>query len=114
MFAAHWCQSEVYNGGLRQFFDNSTGVLAPEAVTGFRAVGMPKTAALLERAMLFFGSSYPRERADRERALAATENDDEELPNPFETMDVELFTLLDTEADGWEKAARRYAAANAG
>jgi hypothetical protein len=30
MFAAHFCQSEVCNGGFHQFFWNSTGVLAPE------------------------------------------------------------------------------------
>jgi hypothetical protein len=29
LFAAHWTQSEVMNGGLGQFFNNSTGVLAP-------------------------------------------------------------------------------------
>src|SRR5687767_13179443 len=27
LFAAHWCQSEVRNGGFHQFFGNSTGVL---------------------------------------------------------------------------------------
>ena len=35
VLAAHWCQSEVCNGGFLQFFHNSTGVLCPEAVTGF-------------------------------------------------------------------------------
>ena len=34
LFAAHWCMSEVYNGGFHQFFHNSTGVLAPEAAAG--------------------------------------------------------------------------------
>ena len=32
LFAAHWCQSEICNGGFHQFFGNSTGVLAPEAM----------------------------------------------------------------------------------
>jgi hypothetical protein len=30
LLSAHWCQSEVCNGGLHQFFFNPTGVLAPE------------------------------------------------------------------------------------
>ncbi|WP_369973953.1 DUF4375 domain-containing protein [Polaromonas sp. SP1] len=30
LFAVHWCQSEICNGGFMQFFANSTGVLAPE------------------------------------------------------------------------------------
>lgn len=36
LFAAHWCQSEIDNGGLYQFFCNSTGVLALEAAEAFR------------------------------------------------------------------------------
>jgi hypothetical protein len=39
LFAAHFCQSEVCNGGFNQFFSNSTGVLAPEAIEGFKAIG---------------------------------------------------------------------------
>jgi hypothetical protein len=34
LYAVHFCQSEVCNGGFGQFFFNSTGVLAPEAVRG--------------------------------------------------------------------------------
>jgi len=36
LLAAHRCQSEVRNGGFHQFFSNSTGVLAPEALAAFR------------------------------------------------------------------------------
>lgn len=39
LYAAHWCQSEVRNGGFHQFFSNTTGLLAPEALEGFRAIG---------------------------------------------------------------------------
>src|SRR5215468_5622343 len=45
IFAAHFCQSEICNGGFRQFFWNSTGVLAPEAVVGFRDIGQAQVAA---------------------------------------------------------------------
>lgn len=68
LFAAHWTQSEVLNGGFGQYFSNSTGVLAPEAVWAFRVLGMPRTAAAVEQAMAFFGSPYPRERGPREDA----------------------------------------------
>lgn len=47
MFAAHFCQSEICNGGLGQFFGNSTGGLAPEAVEGFREIGQAQVAALI-------------------------------------------------------------------
>lgn len=56
LYAAHFCQSEVCNGGFKQFFFNPTGVLAPEAVLGFRAIGQEKVAELVENAMLPFAS----------------------------------------------------------
>lgn len=71
LFAAHWCQSEINNGGFGQFFSNSTGVLAPEGVQAFRALGMPQTADLIEKAMAAFGAHYPRDRSEREDALDA-------------------------------------------
>ena len=62
VLSTHWAQSEIGNGGLRQFFWNSTGVLAPEAVQGFRALGMVRIASVIEEAMMFFESPYPRDR----------------------------------------------------
>src|ERR1700722_15197167 len=58
LYAAHWCQSEVCNGGLHQFFSNTTGLLAPEALEGFRAIGLTDCAEILAEAMKFFGSPY--------------------------------------------------------
>lgn len=69
LFATHWTQSEIMNGGLGQFFSNSTGVLAPETVEGFKKLGMPKCASILSEAMKFFGENYPRERAIRNSVL---------------------------------------------
>lgn len=40
LYCGHWCQSEVTNGGLYQFFSNTTGLLAPEALFGFREIGL--------------------------------------------------------------------------
>jgi hypothetical protein len=59
LFAAHWCQSEVQNGGLHQFFHNSTGVLAPEAAAAFDALEMPKTADVVRSAISWFGLEFP-------------------------------------------------------
>jgi hypothetical protein len=39
LYTTAFCQVEVCNGGLHQFFGNSTGILAPEAVEGFVAIG---------------------------------------------------------------------------
>src|ERR1700679_2026989 len=51
LYAAHFCQSEVCNGGFTQFFWNGTGVLAPEAVEGFVAIGQVNVADVVKGAM---------------------------------------------------------------
>jgi hypothetical protein len=61
LYAAHFCQSEVHNGGFLQFFWNDTGVLAPEAVEGYSVIGMPTLASLLREAASVLGTQYPRE-----------------------------------------------------
>ena len=99
LFASHWCQSEVRNGGFFQFFENSTGMLAPEAVAGFRAIGLEPCAALLEEAMRYFGSPYPREREDRNAKLQ-----DEDA---FTKLDDQFFDAIAN--DGYDKAADDFA-----
>jgi hypothetical protein len=109
LFAAHWCQSEVRNGGLHQFFTNSTGVLAPEAIVAYEALGMPKVAAVLRAAVAWFGPIYPRERDAREALLDTYENENPEQWNPFERLDDQFFELIDEENGGFRKAADGYA-----
>ena len=65
LFAAHWSQSEIVNGGLTQFFHNSTGVLAPEAVQAFIAIGMPEASRQIEIGMELLGLPFVRDRAVR-------------------------------------------------
>jgi uncharacterized protein DUF4375 len=48
MYATHMCLAEVHNGGLLQFFWKSTGIVAPETIQGFVAMGMPKLASLVK------------------------------------------------------------------
>lgn len=103
LFAANFCLSEVQNGGFEQFFDNSTGVLAPEAVEGFAAVGLPETGKVVQEAMALIGSPYIRDRKRRQAAL-------EMLPEGcFAAMDERFYSLLDSEAGGFQAAADAYA-----
>ena len=74
LFAAYWCQAEVLNGGLLQFYANSTGVLAPEAAAAFDDLGLPNLAGLLRESSAWFGDSYPRNRDVREAMLEALVN----------------------------------------
>jgi hypothetical protein len=109
LFAAHWCQSEVRNGGLHQFFSNSTGVLAPEALEGFRAIGLRKWASILKEAMRFFGTLYPRDRVERLERLPTGAEDKREEWDPFCHLDEQFYEWLHAEDDRWERLADAYA-----
>lgn len=115
LLAVHWCASEVCNGGFHQFFFNSTGVLAPEAATGFRAIGMPRTADVVVAAMESFGAPYPRDREERQDALTALAaldpetSSDTDWDNPFTDLDSRFYDLLGCENGGMEKVAEGYA-----
>jgi hypothetical protein len=110
LFAAHWCQSEVCNGGFHQFFTNSTGVLAPEALAGFKAIGVIEWASLLEEAMRFFGEPYPREREVREERLSKVSGKEREHWDPFFALDDRFYEWKHAEDD--ERAADAYARSN--
>ncbi len=84
VYAAHFCLSEVHNGGFLQFFKNSTGVLAPEALEGFRLIGMPELASVMKTAMDVLGPEYPRDREARWGAiLTASPLSTEEIEGIF-------------------------------
>lgn len=57
-------EAEVNNGGFNQYFFNTEGILANEALAGFKLLGATKHAMLLEKAM----SIYPKEKAQLDQA----------------------------------------------
>jgi hypothetical protein len=89
LLAVWWCDSEVCNGGFHQFFFNSTGVLAPEALEGFRATGLSEFADFVEAAMGKFEEPYPRDRKTRHAALRAIQLPGEKRKewDPFYDLD---------------------------
>lgn len=107
LLAAHWCQSEVCNGGLDQFFSNSTGVLAPEALEAYRAMGLGEWADILAEAMRFFGEPYPRECQLREVKLSV--GDRSVRRSRFEALNQRFYDWVNAEDCRWERAADRYA-----
>lgn len=69
-YAVEQLQMEVANGGFDQYFFNSGGDLAPEALEGLRLLRLDAFAALLQRAMrLFPGGEVPRARSARQETL---------------------------------------------
>jgi hypothetical protein len=110
-FAAYWLQSEVLNGGLNQFFANDTGILAPEAATACRALGLPILASKIEEAMSWFGQTYPRKRERRQLLLEAFERVNEGQ-GPFDKLDDVVADLIYDEGGGLQKAAISYLRSN--
>lgn len=109
LFASHWAQSEIMNGGLGQFFSNPTGVLAPEAVVAFKDIGMPNCADTLIKAMKFFGKHYPRERSIREAVFEEFYEKHGEDSVPLEDLEDIMATEIEDENGGFEEAANKYA-----
>ena len=112
LFAAHWCKTAMSVGGFRGFFQGAAGVLAPEAVTGFRVIGMPQAAQAVENAMQFFGKPYPREQVRRCTLLDRIEEITRSRDALFEDLDGAFYRHLAGEAGGFEAAAARFAAAS--
>jgi hypothetical protein len=129
LFAIRLAESEINNGGFSQFFYNSSGIVAPEATEGFEAIGMPKTAALLEEALLLFETPFPRDDAPRRAALEMIAESfleeaggplyPSQYPSPgfeavvrdlvYRTLSEKFFAISQIENGGIEKAATRFA-----
>jgi hypothetical protein len=128
LYAAHFFLAEVHNGGFLQFFWNSTGLIAPEAVEGFMAIGMPQLAALLKTTAAPLGSPYPRDRNSRwDALLMASGRSQRELkqifkrtpnmylafaeatkPLLFDEQNRLVWELAESENGGFQEAATRY------
>jgi hypothetical protein len=102
IYAAHFAQSEICNGGFHQLFSNSSGVLSPEAVQGFSLLGMDKTAALLKAAMETLGDPFPRDRPARQNTLKNVQKE------KLHQLDEAFFKEIDKENGGFESAANAF------
>jgi Domain of unknown function (DUF4375) len=107
LFAGHWCQSEVCNGGFHKFFWNPTGILAPEALQAYQAIGIPVWAAIVKEAMQYFGEPYPREQFDRPVPERIPGKKREEW-NPFYSLDERFYDWIRDGGD-WCCVADEYA-----
>jgi hypothetical protein len=129
LYAAHFAYSEICNGGFQQFYWNSTGAIGPETVEGYRMIGMPELADLVERTSALLESPYPHDRQLRQRVLFRVsgcgeldpKSEDnfaklyevsgkEDAPIDWNALNKDFYRLAETENGGFEAAANRYAA----
>jgi uncharacterized protein DUF4375 len=103
LYAVWRCDWEICNGGFRQFFDNSAGVLAPEAVEGFIAVGQPRLADLVTQAMAKLPVHYDRTSSARWAVLDL-------LPSgAFDDLDNAYYQLREIDGGGFDLAIEQFA-----
>ncbi|TCV68626.1 DUF4375 domain-containing protein [Neorhizobium sp. S3-V5DH] len=65
LYATVIFDGEVANGGLQQFFDNSSGALAPTVRDALQEMRLPKYAATIGQIIGGFGEQFPRNQNDR-------------------------------------------------
>lgn len=69
LVCVHWLLSEFENGGLMQFFINSTGIIGPHAIAALGRMRLPEAAEALKEAVELFGSPFPHNKKDRYHIL---------------------------------------------
>lgn len=72
-----WVSGDVSNGGFDQYFHNSSGDLAPYALSGLQEVGASATAALLAEAMALIPDGYIVDQDVRQQRLARIPDDED-------------------------------------
>ncbi|MBL8298288.1 MAG: DMP19 family protein [Rhodanobacteraceae bacterium] len=83
-YCIHRLEAEVNNGGLYQFFSNSTGQYVRETIQALIDIGAPKTGDLLARAAeICFPGGYPSD-ASQYQTLLAEYGEVAELVEPLD------------------------------
>jgi hypothetical protein len=92
LYALHWVQSEVRNGGFEQLYYNPAGTFAAEARHAARLIGAPAYERVFTRAnALFPDSVVPAEYKARQQALRQVRKQHRAT---LEALDNEFFDLL--------------------
>ena len=65
LYATTIFDGEVANGGINQFFDNTSGALAPVVRDALREMELLNYATIMAQIIDAFGPEYPRSQVDR-------------------------------------------------
>jgi hypothetical protein len=92
LFSIYWLHLEVHNGGFWQYFYNSASNTYPEALEGFKEIGMPKVAEILTVAASRLGPEFPYDRELRKTIVEEPSN-----RMDFDQEDSKFYELADTD-----------------
>jgi hypothetical protein len=95
-YCLHRLESEVNNGGIHQFFSNSTGEYVAETIQALVEIGATKTDELLKRAVsIGFPSAYPDDAGEYETSVA----DFDDVAGELDVLDQEFFKYAEPLAE---------------
>jgi len=83
MFALRWYLSEVNNGGHRQFYSNSTGIVWKDACRAFSAIGLKKGAGIILDSADRLGGDPSLDHEQRHEQMAEHNPDFSDLDDRF-------------------------------
>jgi hypothetical protein len=108
LLGAYYCWLDTLGQSLYGWYAFSTSILAPEAVDGFRMLGLVKCADILAEANDYFGDKYPRDLQERLRNLPEYEKRDESFP--FSDLDARFRQAVTQEIgdEGFEVMADQF------
>ena len=96
LLSTYIMSAELFNGGIDQFFINSSGSLAHEALEGFRGVGAHQHAELIQQIYsLFPNGQIPK--SSEARALTVGRFPEDEYDARREDFDNKFYDLMDTD-----------------
>ena len=84
--AVYICDAEILNGGITQYFFNSSGDTWPDALAGMKAMGFRERLAILEKALAMFGKHAPStDHGTRQNQLAKRFRKDDTMFDELES-----------------------------
>lgn len=111
LFAIHWCDSEIRNGGFHQLFYNPTGILVPEALSGFKLIGAEEYLGCLGDAVAALEvSEFPRDREVRISVLEAKRH--AHWKTAFRPIEERYYAALKDEGRSPARLCRRFVEAH--
>lgn len=96
------CDGEINNGGISQYFVNSSGDQWKDALAGFEAMGCTERAAILREAVAMFGAAGPStDREKRQDQLSKLYRRNDEIFDDLETRYFNCPEVIGAHAAGY-------------